>query len=359
MTNLKQLYETGGAKLAPDGIPLHFGDVKGEYAAAFETAILLDRSHEGRLRLSGSDSFDLINRMTTNNMLNLSVGAGHATVFTNPTGRIMDRVVGYHVPDGDLVLLAGPGRGEPLRQYLQRNIFFNDDVKLTDMNPHTHQFALHGPNATAVMADFAPEAGELGVGQCVNVDVLGASVLIVRQKPYSGAHYTVIVPQENACDVWQALTDVGQSHGLLASGGLVYNALRIRSGMPGTGRELSSDYIPLEVGLWDEISFNKGCYTGQEIIARMESRERIARTIVHLVADQPIPQNAELYADGKRVGTVTSTVTTPTDEHVAIAVIKVAAAQVGANLHIGAVDGAIVIVDALLGEQPPFLLENA
>ena len=63
------------------------------------------------------------------------------------------------------------------------------------------------------------------------------------------------------------------AHGLtIPAGSLTYNVLRIRAGRPGVGHELSTDYIPLELGLWDEVSFTKGCYTGQEIIARMESR---------------------------------------------------------------------------------------
>jgi len=359
MSDLKTIYQAAAAQLAPDGIPLHFGDIQGEYTAAFDAAILLDRSHEGRLRLVGKDSFDLINRMSTNNMLNLAVGEGCGTVFANPNGRILDRVVGYHLPDGDLLMLAGPGRGEPLRQYLQRNIFFNDDVKLTAITAVTRQFALHGPASPAIIAELVPAAAELTVHQCVIAEIAGCEATITRGKPYSAAYYTIITSVDDAAIIWQAIVETGRSHALKPSGGLVYNALRIRSGVPGTGRELSADYIPLEVGLWDEISFNKGCYTGQEIIARMESRERVARTIIHVTAEQAIAQGAELYADGKRVGMVTSSVTTPANEHVAIAVVKVVAAQPGSRLHIGELDGPEAAITTLLGEQPPFLMENS
>ena len=359
MTTLQDVFQTSGATLAPDGIPLHFGDIAGEYMAAAEAAVLFDRSHEGRIALSGDDRFDLINRMSTNNILNMGVGAGRSTVFTNPNGRIIDRVIGFSRADETLLLLAGPGRGEALQNYLQRNIFFNDAVTLASLNAKTCQFALHGPKAGEVLAEIVPEVADLEVNQSADVQTAqGIEFFVVRRQPYSGTHYNVIVSQTDAPAMWALLAEAGQPFGLRPSGGLVYNALRIATGQPGTGHELSSDYIPLDVGLWNDISFNKGCYTGQEIIARMESRERVARTIVHLTAESAIPQAADLYDEGKKVGSVTSSVTTPTGEHVAIAVVKVAAAQPERHLQINTDGNQSTQIVSLLGEQPPFLIEN-
>ncbi|NIP27138.1 MAG: glycine cleavage system protein T, partial [Phycisphaerae bacterium] len=80
---------------------------------------------------------------------------------------------------------------------------------------------------------------------------------------------------------------------------------------PRFGRELTEDYIPLEANLWDDVSFNKGCYTGQEVIARMESRGRIAKQLVKLSPDAPLEIGAEIRADGKKAGQVTSTADGP------------------------------------------------
>src|SRR5690606_27230476 len=117
-----------------------------------------------------------------------------------------------------------------------------------------------------------------------------------------------IAPVESADRVWTALLAAGADHGLQPAGSLTYNVLRIRAGRPGVGRELSADYLPLEVGLWDEISFNKGCYTGQEIIARMESRSRLAKTIVTLALDALVEAPAPISIDEREVGTLTSSV---------------------------------------------------
>jgi len=186
-------------------------------------------------------------------------------------------------------------------------------------------------------------------------NVAGHSVWFARLKPVSQSHWAVLVPAEHAATVLETLLTEYKDNGLVPSGGVVFHALRVRAGVPAAGFELTSQYIPLELGLWDEISFNKGCYTGQEIVARMESRERLARTIVHLIPKSGVNAGDPLYADGKTVGQVTSAVTTPTNEHYAIGVVKVANAVPNTSLSVGAPDGIRAQLTGLLGVQPDFI----
>ena len=87
--------------------------------------------------------------------------------------------------------------------------------------------------------------------------------------------------------------------------------LRIESGHPAADCELTPAYLPLELGLWDEVSFEKGCYIGQEIIARMESRQQLARLLVCLELDNSAVSGTILLHGGKRVGEITSCRTWP------------------------------------------------
>ena len=103
----------------------------------------MDRSHEGRFEIAGSDRLDLLHRISTNDLLTLDAGEGRPTLFTNAIARILDRATIYHRGERALVI-AEPGRGEALRRYLQRNIFFNDDARLIDLASTTRQFVLHG-----------------------------------------------------------------------------------------------------------------------------------------------------------------------------------------------------------------------
>ncbi len=336
-----------GATLANDGIPLHYGDQRREYAAALSDVVLMDRSHEGRLLLTGRDRLSIIHRISTNDVESLSVGAGRATIFTNPNARVLDRATVYALAPERALVSTEPGRGDALRAYLQRNVFFNDDLRITDLSGERRQFVLHGPAADQVIAAAYPAAASLPVLSCIELDDL----IITRDKPLSGSHWRVFPRTDQAVSVWDHLLATGAPQGMIPAGSLTYNVLRISVARPGVGRELTTDYIPLELGLWDEVSFKKGCYTGQEIIARMESRGRIAKTIVALELDASVTAPAPLLHDGREVGILTSSVTEPVHGvHYGIGVVKIAQAEIGQVLS---VNTATARVTRLPGVQPP------
>lgn len=333
------------AHLAPDGIPLDFGSAAREFAAAHEAAILLDRSHEGRLELEGKDALGLLHRISTHDMLSMLPGAVRPTIFTNPNGRILDRVTVYREPEAagaSIFLITEPGRGEAVRAYLQRNIFFNDDVRVRDISAHTRQFALHGLHARDIVQRLLPDAPLAESG--AEWPTPGGHMAVLRVKPLiaSASSWVVMVENDGAPLVWDQLLEQGAAHGLMPAGSLAYNLLRVQVGRPAAGREITSDYIPLEIGLWDEVSFTKGCYTGQEIIARMESRGRQAKVLFTAQAAAPLDAPQTLYdADGREAGTVTSAVTLPSGEHRALAVVRTAHAEPDTVLFAG--DGRISV----------------
>lgn len=347
-----------GATLADDGIPLDFGDQAAEFNAALDAAVLMDRSHEGRLVLRGEDRLALVQRISTNDVLSLRPNEATPTIFINPVGRILDRVTLVNRA-GDALLLTEPGRGDAVRAYLQRNIFFNDQVQLAGLTPATRHFVLIGPAADRVMAALDPGLSALQGAQGALVEAAGHSIFVVRVKPVSGRQWSLIVPNDAAEAIFDGVLTAGAGEGLRPAGSLTYNALRIRAGRPGVGRELSTDYIPLEVGLWDEVSFRKGCYTGQEIIARMESRKKLAKTIVQITLDQPIEAPAALKLDGREVGTLTSAAAAPDGNVYGIAVVKVAAAVPGTVLEAVRDDAAAAAtITRLAGAQPPELAQE-
>jgi folate-binding protein YgfZ len=317
----------------------------------------MDRSHEARIELAGKNRLDIMHRISTNDLMNMDSGEGRPTIFTSPTARILDRVMVYNRDERTLVL-GEPGRGAPLAQYLQRNIFFGDDVRVVDLATVTNEFDLHGPQADNVIELFAPGAVSLPDPHGLEAVIGDKPVFIARRKPVSGSRWTIITPSENAAAVWSRITERGTSQGLMPAGSLTYNTLRIRAGLPGVGRELSQDYIPLEVGLWDEVSFKKGCYTGQEIIARMESRSRLANTIVALEMDKMVNAPATIYHEGRSAGQLTSSVLSPDNEIYSIAVIKVPLARAGQSITVGE-NGVQALVKALLGVQPPQLVSES
>ena len=352
MSDLAPYHRDMGARLAPDGIPLDYGDLSAEYEAADRAAILLDRSHEGRILVSGDDRLSLINRMSTNDLSALPANDGRATVFTDANARILFRADCTHRPEG-LLLISEPGQGPSLANFLRRNIFFGDKAAVSDQSKATAQFALHGARADQIAFALDGRLRDLpamGSRDCV---VAGFSTILSRRKPLSGAHWSLICAADDAAAVHKKLLELGQPLGLRLAGSLVYNILRIRGGRPG-GRELSSDYIPLEVGLWDEISFSKGCYTGQEIIARMESRERVAKAMVKVNLSRLVSALAPLYYGGRAVGALTSSVEAPDGDVFALAVVKVSCCQPGTILDFEGGQAQARVAD-FAGVQPPFI----
>lgn len=351
---MQSVYEALGAQVASDGIPLHFGDQAAEFRATHHAAVLMDRSHGGRLRLSGRDRLALPHRLSTNDIIALEPGQGAATLFTSPIGRILERAVIVHRGD-DALLLTEPGRGEAMRGMLQRNIFFNDEMGIADLSEETRQFALHGAHADALVGALLHGETLPSVIGGIEAQIDDIPIFIVHHKPLVGDYWTIIVGNDAAPRVWSEILRVGAAFGILPAGSLTYNALRIGAGRPGVGRELSVDYLPLEVGLWDEVSFTKGCYTGQEILARMESRGKLARTMVKLALQQPIDAPVPLTVNGHTVGTLTSATVTPTGEAIGIGVVKVAHAQPGIKLYISDTNHATIT--AFAGVQPSMVTD--
>lgn len=352
--SLKSVHEKYGAQLAQDGIPLHYGDLAAEYDAALNQAVLLDRSHEGHVQLLGESRFELLNRMSTNKMMDMSVNEGRPTIFTNPNARIIDRIIAYNLDD-HLLMLTEPGRGEWLVNFLQKNIFFGDDARLVNLSPVTKMFALHGNTADAIMQELGVDVDAVLPMYATQFTVDDATISAVRRKSVSGNHWQLILPENQAAQIYETVMTAGEPQGLIPAGSLTYNTLRIRAGRPARP-ELNTDYIPLEIGLWDEVHFAKGCYTGQEIIARMESRSKLAKTIVALDIQNFVQAPAEITHEGRSVGNLTSSVQAPNGDIFAISVIKTQAAHVGTTVEL---TGTTAMVSRLLGEQPDYLHQKS
>lgn len=342
-----------GAVVAADGIPLHYGDEKAEYHAALEQAVLMDRSHEGRLISRGRDRLAVIQRISTNDVMNMGIGRGKPTILTNPTGRIIDRLMIYDRGDTALITTE-PGRGQAVQHYLQRQIFFNDEMRIEDLSGQTQLFTLHGPKSIDVLKALGVEYDDTQGFAAKTLSIGNVEIILLERKALSWAQWAIIAPTPAAEAVWSAILEAGQSAGIRPAGSLTFNVLRIRAGRPGIGRELSTDFIPLEAGLWDEVSFSKGCYTGQEIIARMESRNRLAKTIVKLELEQIINAPTKLFIEGKDAGILTSSVTTPDGEHLGVGFVKPAFAEVGRVLYTADANVPVRIKE-LAGSQPPQL----
>jgi folate-binding protein YgfZ len=320
------------------------------YHAALNGVALADEGGAGRVFLRGKDRAGLLQRLSTNDIARLGPGQGARTVLTTPIGRIID-VLTVHVLEDALLIISSPGQGGLVWAHLKKNIFFNDQVSLEAAGRSHGQLALYGPSAAALIEQLAGAAlGELRPQHTVTIDLAGVPVLVARRAPIGGASFTLYPAAEQLSAVRDALVAAGAAQLDAAT----LDVLRVERGYGAFGQELSQEYIPLETGLLDAVSFTKGCYVGQEIIARMESRGRLANVLRGLrlttndevrktddaesdwlvVGLSSIVAPAKLEADGKEAGDLTSVVVSPRFGPIGLAYVRSAHAAPGGYVGI-------------------------
>jgi folate-binding protein YgfZ len=246
------------------------------YRAAREAAAIAELSGWGWLRLTGRDRLDLPHRLSTNAVKNLASGAGAVTVITSPTGRVMAAVTVYAGAD-EAHLHAMPPQGAGVARYLNSMIFWQDQVEVKDLTAEVCQFAAYGPEAQAALErrTGAALAGVPETGWRAGT-LAETPVTLHRGGPLEPWAWTLVAPSAAADAIRGALAGLPQLDAATA------DLLRIEAGLPLWGRELSEEVTPLETGLLPAISFNKGCYTGQEVIARQTNYDKVTRNLVGL-----------------------------------------------------------------------------
>ncbi len=315
----------------------HYGDVRREYDAARQGVAVVDRTVRGRCWLQGRDAAALLHRLSTNNIERLQAGQGLQTVITNHNGRIIDVLDVYALPD-QMLVVSSPQQRAAIPALFRKNIFFNDQVQVVPADDQLGQLLLLGAESHVLLDNLIqPDAMDaLPVEQVAPLSIRTAQVGDVRAwiahtAPLEGDGYTLFTTQGDLPLLWAALIQAGAQ----PVGYAAYDLLRVEAGRGLWGREWSLDYIPLETGLWDAVSFDKGCYVGQEIIARMESRGRIAKKLCGVRLDAAVAAPRKLRVggvDGNEAGDLTSVVESPRFGHIGLAYIRTKYVAVGSRV---------------------------
>jgi folate-binding protein YgfZ len=176
-------------------------------------------------------------------------------------------------------------------------------------------------------------------------------------EPLAGGGGRAVAARRDAARVWQALVERGRPLGLRPAGAEVEEILRVEAGLPGPGRELSERYNPLEAELRPFVSFTKGCYTGQEVVARLNTYKKLQRVLrgLRLAGDAvPPPEARVLAGDGAEAGQVTSAVRSPAlGAPLALAYIELDRAAAGTRLLVELAPGGPAVEAEVLA--PPFV----
>ncbi len=300
---LDALHRRLGAEIGePDGfpVPLRYGPVEKEIQVLREGAGIADLSWRGRLELLGADRLRFLHNYLTCDVKGLTPGAGAYGFFTNPQGRVLsDAVVLAH--EDRLWVEVGPGQEEPIAAHLKK-FLLADRVEvrtLDDMLPIT----VLGPRAEAVLgADLSSLGESWSHGR---IAVHGTEVELQRRGLAGAPAWTLWVSASAAVPLVERLI----VEGARPVGFEALEALRVEAGIPRFGRDFGPGNFPQETGIEEAVSYTKGCYLGQEVVARIHYRGGVQNVLRKLVFEGIEPaQGVALLHDGREAGTATTVV---------------------------------------------------
>ncbi len=289
----------------------------------------------GCLKATGEDSLDLLNRLSTNKVDHLEPGHWAPTVLTTDRGRIVDLLC--VVRAGKCVyLLTSPGQQQPVIEWLDKYTIM-EDLEVTDVSDSTAIIALAGIGAAAALGLDDAEPDYLpGLQYPAPTANVGGWDAIAVSRPLGGGLpcRLLVLPGEAAPSAVTALAEAGA----IVADADEWETLRVQSGAPAYGAEMGEPYNPLEAGLIGAIDFTKGCYIGQEVIARLDSYDRVQKymAVLHFSEGSEVTVGASLAHEGRTAGEVTSLYRTPGGELRGLGYVRTAAAEPGRTLELQA-----------------------
>lgn len=266
---------------------------------------LVDRSNRLRLRVNGPDRAKFLHNLTTNNVLALQPGQGAETFVTSHQGRTLGYAT-LHAGEQDILLRSDPAALDELKPHFEKYGIF-DDVSWVDDTDNTFELHLFGRAAAEILA-------RLGADDLPEVDhhhrfasIDGVPIQVIRESPTGDPGWSLVGPRDGLGSIESLLGRVGTE--LVRIEPDRFDVLRIEAGTPVFGQDVTSANLPQEIDRDDRaISFQKGCYLGQEPVARIDALGHVNKLLRGLqFGPGPVPPlGTSLVADGKVVGTVTS-----------------------------------------------------
>jgi hypothetical protein len=322
--NLREMQQTAGATFADGDTAevLHFGDPRAEYTAARTTTALFDLNDRTQIELTGADRASLLHNFCTNDVKKLETGSGCEAFVTNIKGRILAHVFVF-ATEHALWIDTVPGAEESLLAHLDRYLI-TEDVELHARTNECGDLLLSGVQAGGVLNSLGCDVSNLGTCDHAVNQISGIEVAARRVDLTGVPGYMLSTSREQLAQLWSHVAEAGAT----PAGSAAFHALRIEAGMPFYGLDLSEENLAQEAARnAPAISFTKGCYLGQEPIARIDALGHVNRELRGLkltAGPVPKPGSTVLTADeSQEIGHVTSSAMSYADDRpVALALLR-------------------------------------
>ena len=292
-------------------VPTRFSDPVAEHRAVREAAGLFDFSFRSKFITKGRDHARFLQRIVSNDVKKLAPGQGTYATLLNAQGHILADLRLYCAEDRFLVDADADLRDKAI-EILRRYIVADQvEIELLDV----YALGFQGPRSRPLLEKTLhidlPAMQEF---DHFATNYAGFPVRVVRATSTGEEGYEVWVGAKGLLAIWGAACGQAPTYDMLPCGSEALESLRIEAGIPRYGQELTEDTIPLEAGLLNALSFDKGCYIGQEIVERTRSRGHVNWKLMGLIVDASIPPRPgeKLVSEAREVGEVTSACLSPT-----------------------------------------------
>jgi folate-binding protein YgfZ len=296
--------------------PEHYGDSVQEHLAVRKGVGISDLSSRGKIRITGEDRVTWLQSIISNDILPLHPGQGLYSTFMNHKGKILAYFRVLMLEDSIFVEDVGEVNDTTYQQF-RKFLLFGTKAKMENCLDRWGILLIAGPNASQLIEKtFGIETFEVKPLEFKSIEIQGHQILMARTEETGELDIELYVPVEGLVSVWEQLLIEGKHLGLQPVGRLALDSLRIEAGIPKLGPDLNEVIVPPEANLEGKaFSLTKGCYPGQEVVARMDTYGAIKRRLVGLVLEKepsPLPEHgAKIYSGDREVGWISSSAFSP------------------------------------------------
>jgi len=296
--------------------PEHYGDSIQEHLAVRNGVGISDLSSRVKILVTGEDRATWLQGIISNDILPLHPGQGLYSTFMNHKGKILAYFRVLMLEDSIFVEDVGEVNDTTYQQF-RKFLLFGTKAKMENCLDRWGILLIAGPTACQLIENtFGIDILEIKPLEFKSIEAQGHQILIARTEETGELDLALYVPVQGLVSVWEQLWSLGKPLGLQPVGRLALDSLRIEAGIPKIGPDLNEVIVPPEANLQGKaFSLTKGCYPGQEVVARMDTYGAVKRRLVGLVLKKetsPLPEHGEkIYSGDREVGWVSSSAFSP------------------------------------------------
>lgn len=297
-------------------VPDDYGDKNSEYKAVRDNIGIIDLSSRGKLKLSGKDHLKFLQGMLSNDVIKLEESKGvYATILT-VKGRMISDMKVYKNTESVLFDLE-PGLNQKVAELLTK-FRLSYKALIEDLTETVGLISIQGPNSKRLLEKVLDEdIPEMGQYASLKKVVRETELTIVTVNRTGEEGFDLYIENSELESIWEDLMLKGKEFNIKPVGYEVLNTLRIEAGIPIYDIDMDDTNIPIEAGIWNALDFEKGCYVGQEVVARIKWRGHVNWHLMGFKCEGGNLPDAgdEIFNGERKIGRITSSTLSPELNH--------------------------------------------